>query len=112
MSAEIITAIKPELLIMVPVLYSIGEAVKRTNIKNWRIPFILWGVSIVLTTLYLLLSHNFGDSLVLGIVQGTFIAFSTVGTNQVYKQATEKRLSDISEKKEDSENGDGGNTKN
>ena len=96
MSAEILTAIKPELLILLPVLYVIAEIIKVTTIKNWLIPFILWGVSIVLVTCYLLINNSFSDSLFTGIVQGTIIAMATVGGNQFFKQATEKRITDNS----------------
>lgn len=92
MYGEIITAIKPELLIMMPVLYTIAELIKKTKVKTWKIPFILWGVSILLTFLYLLTVYTFVQCIYTGIVQGTFLAMATVGSNQFYKQATEKRL--------------------
>ena len=34
--------VKPELLVLVPVLYLIGVCIKNTAIKDKFIPFILW----------------------------------------------------------------------
>ena len=103
MSAEIVTAISPELLVLLPVLYIIAEIIKKTNIKNWCIPFILWGISLVLVISYLLITKPLLEGVCLGIVQGTLLAMATVGGNQFYKQATEKRLTDTSATNTDTE---------
>lgn len=45
---EYMEYIKPELLVLVPVLCVIGTALKKTpNVHDWMIPYILTGVSII-----------------------------------------------------------------
>lgn len=97
MSAEILTSIKPALFVLLPVLYMIAEIIKKTPIKHWLIPFILWGTSIVLTIIYLFTVKVSADNVFVGIIQGTFLAMMTVGGNQFYKQATIKRFFDNSD---------------
>ena len=48
--------IKPELLILVPVLYLIGVALKKSELKDKFIPFILGAVGVLLATIYVLAS--------------------------------------------------------
>lgn len=92
---EVLTAIRPEFLIFLPVLYTVAEIVKATKkVNNWLIPFILWGVSVVLVFCFTLLTHSLLDSILIAAVQGTILAMATVGGNQFYKQAMEKRQID------------------
>jgi hypothetical protein len=83
-----ISLIKPELLILMPVLYIVGNIVKSSPAKNWMIPFILWGISVLLTVAYIFATEAI-DAIhfFIGFVQGTFLTFATVGTNEVIKQA-------------------------
>jgi hypothetical protein len=98
MTAEIFTSINPVLMTLLPILYTIAELLKKTPVKNWMIPFILWGVSIVLTIIFLFIQEISADNVFIGIIQGTLIAMMTVGGNQFIKQATEKRLTDNTKK--------------
>ncbi len=107
MQPEILTAIKPVLLVLLPVLYGIAEMIKITPLKRWLIPFILWGVSIVLTISVLFTEQISFQNDFVGIFQGTLIAMMTVGGNQFIKQATEKRNSD--KKTENGNKTDGNN---
>lgn len=91
MSADIITSIKPPLLVLLPILYAIAEMIKITPLKRWKIPFVLWGVSVALTIIYLFISAITLQNVFVGIIQGTLIVMMTVGGNQFIKQATEKR---------------------
>lgn len=51
----LIQYIRPELLILVPILFLIGKAIKNTKyIKDEFIPFILGVLSIMLTAIYVL----------------------------------------------------------
>ncbi len=94
MNLEIATAIEPSLLFLLPILYTIGELLKRTPVKNWMIPFILWGVSVFIVTIYLFSHEISAQNIFVGFIQGTILAMTTVGGNQFYKQATEKRIED------------------
>lgn len=94
MNLEIATAIEPSLLFLLPILYTIAELIKMTPLKNWLIPFILWGASVVIVTIYLFIGSISLQSLFSGFIQGTILAMATVGSNQLYKQATEKRIQD------------------
>ena len=47
--------IKPELLVLIPVLYLIGVAVKKSKIADKFIPWILGGVSVALSALWIFL---------------------------------------------------------
>ncbi|NLK17420.1 MAG: hypothetical protein GX304_02700 [Clostridiales bacterium] len=94
MNLEIATAIEPSLLFLLPILYAIGEMIKRTPIKNWMIPFILWGASVFIVTVYLFSQEISVQNIFVGFIQGTILAMTTVGGNQFYKQATEKRIED------------------
>lgn len=71
-------------LILLPVLYVIGMAVKGVpNIKDWLIPYIL----MVFGVAFAVFLNGFNvDS----IIQGILVAGATVYTNQLIKQA-EKR---------------------
>ena len=46
--------LKPELSVLIPVLYLVGAALKKTSVGDWRIPFLLGGGGILLAALYLL----------------------------------------------------------
>lgn len=93
--------IKPELLVLIPVLYFIGAWCKASNhIKDWLIPFILMGISIVLTALYLI-SAEFASAgnlvatyIFTSVVQGTLCSAAAVFTENVKRQITVGRKED------------------
>lgn len=80
--------IKPELLILVPVLYVIGMIIKNTElIKDKYIPVILGLTGILLSTLYVLATE--GVSLMgafTAITQGILVTGVAVYVNQLIKQ--------------------------
>ncbi|MDD7755876.1 MAG: phage holin family protein [Clostridiales bacterium] len=84
--------VKPELLILVPVLYLIGVGIKKTAIKDKFIPFILGIISIVLCGLYIFATsdiHTIKEiamALFTACTQGVLIAGGSVYINQLYKQ--------------------------
>ena len=86
--------IKPELLLLVPVLYALGAFIKKSQCKDWKIPFILTTVGIALALLYLFSVTDLGDSksianlIFSGITQGILAAGVAVLGNQLIKQAT------------------------
>ena len=86
--------IKPELLILIPVIYLIGIAIKKSAIKDKFIPFILGGISIALCAIWIFAScetYNATDVMfaIFGaITQGILIAGASVYINQIAKQST------------------------
>lgn len=90
---ELMEYIKPELLVLIPVLYLIGTAVKNSKIADKYIPFILGGVSIVLCALWIFATSAMGGTsdivmaIFTAITQGVLIAGASVYVNQIVKQA-------------------------
>ena len=80
--------INPELLILVPCLYIIGMMIKDTNIiKNKYIPLILTGVSIVLTSLYVIgVGGLSAINIFTSIVQAILCVAMAVYADQLKKQ--------------------------
>ena len=85
--------IKPELFILIPVLYLIGTAIKKSEIRDKLIPWLLGGAGVVLCTVYILASSDITDyrdgllALFTAITQGVLIAGCSVYVNQLVKQA-------------------------
>jgi len=81
--------IKPELLILIPVLYIIGAMMKKIErIDDRCIPAVLGAVGILLSMIWI--SGTEGISAVgifTAITQGILVAGSAVYVNQLYKQA-------------------------
>lgn len=77
--------IKPELLILIPVLYIAGMIIKNTDaIKSKYIPAILGAVGIGLASLYVLAVEGIsGTSLFTAITQGVLVAGAAVYTNEL-----------------------------
>lgn len=85
--------IKPELLILVPVLYLIGYGIKKSKIKDNLIPLILGGIAILLSGLYVFATSDINNAkdvamaIFIAITQGILTAGASVYINQIYKQA-------------------------
>lgn len=88
--------IKPELLILIPVLYFIGMGVKRSVISNTLIPLILGVTGILLSGIYLFAAEPINGSqavftaIFTAITQGVLCAAAAVYTNQILKQASKE----------------------
>ena len=79
--------IKTELLILVPVLYAIGEFIKGSKINDKYIPLIIGGVGIVLSSVYVISVNGFsGMTIFSGITQGILCAGCAVYGDQIFKQ--------------------------
>lgn len=85
--------IKPELIILIPVLYIIGLGFKKTTlIQDKLIPIALGLTSIVLTALYILATTQMSGykevimAVFTALTQGVLIAGASVYANQIYKQ--------------------------
>lgn len=85
--------IKPELLILVPVLYTIGLGIKKSNVTDKHIPLILGVISIFLSTLWVISTSdikNWQDAVYavfISITQGILTAGASVYVNQLYIQS-------------------------
>jgi hypothetical protein len=85
--------IKPELLVLIPVLYIIGVGLKKTSVlKDKLIPIALGTISILLTGLYIFATTDIAGAkdIVMAIftafTQGVLLAGASVYANQIYKQ--------------------------
>lgn len=85
--------IKPELLILIPVLYAIGAGIKKSDVNNKHIPWMLGVISIVLCAIYIFATQPFDrfQSIAMGVftaaTQGILIAAASVYVNQIIKQS-------------------------
>lgn len=88
--------IKPELIILVPVLYLIGMAVKKSTAADRFIPWILGAVGIICCAMYILSTSDISgwrDVLMAtftAITQGILLAGASVYVNQLTKQTVKK----------------------
>lgn len=86
--------IKPELLVLVLVMYLIGLWIKKSALPDKWIPAILGGLSIVLCVVWVLATGEIAGwrdvalHIFTGIVQGILVAGASVYANQIAKQAT------------------------
>lgn len=84
--------IKPELLILVPVLYIVGIILKKSAVRDKLIPALLGGVGVVLSLLWVLGTSDlvsWRDVLLAGfsaVTQGILAAGASVYCNQLVKQ--------------------------
>lgn len=85
--------IKSELLILIPVLYFIGSALKKSSLPDKLIPVILGAISIMLSSIWIIATENincFNDvalALFTAITQGILLAGASVYANQIYVQS-------------------------
>lgn len=78
---EILNYIIENRLVLIPVLYILGEFIKRTEfIKDKSIPIILLLIGIIFSILM------GGDTVINNIIQGILVAGVTVLNNQIIKQ--------------------------
>lgn len=85
--------VKPELLILVPVLYFIGMWMKNAEtIKNKWIPVILGVIGTIMSVLWVIANTVFSSyrdvlmGIFVAVTQGILIAGCSVYVNQIYKQ--------------------------
>lgn len=85
--------IKPELLCLIPVLYLFGTGLKKSQVIDKNIPWMLGVVGIVLCTMFIAATSDINgwkEALMIvfsGITQGVLCAGASVYVNQVIKQA-------------------------
>ena len=88
--------IKPELLILIPVLYVVGMGLKKSKISDALIPLLLGGGGILLSMLWMFASTDFFAprelvyALFVSTTQGVLVAGASVYCNQLYVQLKKK----------------------
>jgi predicted cation transporter len=94
---DITEYIDSELFIIIPVLYVIGIAVKKSDINDKWIPLILGGMGVALATVYKIALYT-PDSvsevikiLYVGFTQGILCAAGSVYANNIIKQMKGKK---------------------
>lgn len=96
---NILSLIRPELFILIAVLYCIGLFLKlNPNFKKeYTIPYILVFISIVLCQAYMSIVLEMGFApkiIIVSFIQAILIAAVPVFGNELLKQALRKRLDD------------------
>jgi hypothetical protein len=85
--------IKPEMLVLIPVLYIIGIGLKKSLIADKHIPWALGVISVCLCTMFIAATSNIngwqGAIMVIfsGMTQGVLCAGASVYVNQIVKQS-------------------------
>ena len=89
--------VKPELLILIPVLYLIGAGLKNTIFKDTIIPIALGIFGIILSTIYVFATGEISGikdvlmGIFISLTQGVLVAGCSVYFNQIYKQLKEEK---------------------
>ena len=96
---ELIDFLRPELLILVVALWILGRFLKLAPWfpQDWMIPFILLGVSEVLTIVYVAIVAGEGFTaagVISSMIQGLIVVALAVFGNETIKQLTKGRMED------------------
>ena len=88
--------IKPELLILIPVLYIIGIGLKKSKLSDTLIPLTLGIISIILCAIWTISTSDISSlkeiayALFVSITQGILAAGASVYINQIFIQSKKK----------------------
>ena len=88
--------IKPELLVLIPVLIFLGVGIKKSPIRDTFIPLLLGAAGVILAFIYVLSTEQVNGAqevftaIFTAITQGILCAASAVYAHQIYKQAKEE----------------------
>ena len=89
---NLVEFIKPELLILIPVLYIAGIGLKKSRLSDSLIPLVLGGISIVLSSVWVIATSDIStlkdvaQAIFISITQGILSAGASVYVNQIYIQ--------------------------
>ena len=85
--------IKPELIVLIPVLYFVGMGIRQTNkIKNEYIPVILGVIGVIISAIWVFANMDgtsgkeIATAIFAAITQGILTAGASVYINQLIKQ--------------------------
>lgn len=88
--------IRPEFLILIPVLYLIGTGIKKSKLPDNLIPLMLGTISVLICALWVMATSDIEDirslslALFTAITQGVLTAGAGVYFNQLYIQLKKK----------------------
>ena len=88
--------IKPELLILIPVLYIVGIGLKKSKLSDRLIPLVLGGIAVVLSAAWVIATSDISTlkdvayALFISVTQGILSAGASVYVNQLYVQSKKK----------------------
>jgi len=88
--------IKPELLILIPVLYVVGIGFKKSKLPDTYIPLALGGIAILLSAAWVIATSEISTlkdiayALFISVTQGILSAGASVYVNQLYVQSKKK----------------------
>lgn len=88
--------IKPELLILIPVLYTIGIWFKKSRLPDTLIPIILGGIAVLLSAAWVIATSDISTlkdityAMFISVTQGILSAGASVYFNQIYVQSKKK----------------------
>lgn len=88
--------IKPELLVLIPVLYLAGIGLKKSKIPDHFIPIILGGISVLLSAAWVIATSDISTlkdvafAIFVSVTQGILSAGASVYFNQLYIQSKKK----------------------
>lgn len=94
---NLVEFIKPELLILIPVLYVCGIGLKKSNLSDKHIPLILGIISTVLSAGWVVATSDISTlksiayAMFISVTQGILCAGASVYFNQLYLQAKKKK---------------------
>ena len=84
--------IRSELFVLVPVLYALGVALKKSPLADWLIPYLLSACGVALSAMWL--ARSMADVLSLwfaAITQGVLCAACAVYANNLIKQFSRRK---------------------
>ena len=93
---NLVEFIKPELLILIPVMYVVGIGLKKSKLSDTLIPLILVGIAIVLSAAWVIATSDISTlkdvtyALFISVTQGILSAGASVYVNQLYVQSKKK----------------------
>lgn len=88
--------IKPELLILIPVLYVMGIGFKKSRLSDTLIPLLLGGISVILSATWVIATSDISGvrdvayAIFVSVTQGILCAGASVYINQIYVQSKKK----------------------
>ncbi len=97
MDKTLLDFVKPELLILVPVMYILGIGIKKWQVRDKWIPFVLGITAVFLCGLWVFATSQIASwrDVLLAIftilTQGVLVAGASVYINQLIKQAKKEK---------------------
>lgn len=88
--------IRGELLVLIPVLYFVGNGLKKSRLADTAIPFVLGVIAVALSSLWVLGTssleglQDLAAALFTAITQGVLVAGASVYIHQLHLQAHKK----------------------